>query len=411
VTKTIRTSPAFLALAGVISGAFAILISTTPQVNYIGVGLAFGLALITYFAGFEKQRSLLTLALFLCICTVAWPIANLVAFAAMVISHAVSSVDPPALSIPLPAFFVGGFAGALLVLGAGVIQFGSKQVNRRVVGMVLLCSAVGGVLGVIGAAADGIRTHWIYYDMRYLPLIWQPGAALLLGLLLRDNSNSTVAEMSVTPVAGEAIPETEKPRWVAGVLLVLLLALIGFWAFTNVQTERAGIRLQLAAKHYEAEAPPRPGDTLVEPRSLEDVLILDPIDGLHPWQALAGRSWSLGRQYSVGYSAVKDPPPATFVQRIALVEVAQMPNEQWAQYQAKNPRLNVLVVSPDSLSKVRRFDQVVLQDTYSNLCFHWPSGNFVVSVCFDTPYIHDALLNQYLEKYPSSLTLASTGKK
>jgi hypothetical protein len=400
--ETTRTSPALLALAGLMSGAFAILVSSTPA-DFNGIGFAYGLVLVGYFKGFEKQQSSLKLALFLCICTLAWLVANLCAFGAIVVSHALSSVEAQSLSIPLPVFFVGGFTGALLVLGAGIILFGQRQVNGHVVGTVLLCSVGSGILGVIGAAADGIRTQGTYHNMRYLPLMWQPGTALMLGLLIRRHGDPKVAEMIVTPVEDEAGSEAENPRLVAGVFLALLVGLIGFWVFTRVQAEREGIQSQMAQKRYEADAPARAEVTLVEPLPLEDVLILDQVDGLYPWQASGELSGPVGRQYYVGYGAVKNPPPGKFVQRIALVDVVQTPNEAWAQYRAKNPRLNVAIVSPASLTNVQRFGQTVIQDTYGNVCFHWPSSSFVVSVCFDTPEIHDAFLKRYLEKYPSSL--------
>jgi hypothetical protein len=401
--ETTRTSPALLALAGLISGALTIVVSSVPRMQDIGVGFVFGLVLIGYFKGYEKQRSSLKLALFLCICTIAWPASNLSAYGAMAIGLALSLANPESINVPLPVFFVGGFMGALIVLGAGTTLFGHRQLNGRAVGIALLYSVGCGVLGVIAAAADGIRTEGTYHNMRYLPLIWQPGTALMLGLLIRKDRESTVAEMRVLPVADETASKAENPRLVAGAFLTLLVALIGVWVFNIVQAQREGVRAQVAQRRYDAEAPPSAELSPVESLPLEQLLVLDQIDGLYPSQALGERFGRLGRQYIVGYSAVKDSPPAMFVQRIALVEVVHVPNEAWAQYLAKNPRLNVVVVSPKSLTRVQRFGQTVVQDTYSNLCFHWPSSSFIVSVCFDTPQIHDAFLKRYLEKYPSSL--------
>jgi hypothetical protein len=371
-------------------------------VNFIGVGFVFGSALTAYFIWYEQQRSFLKLALLTCVCTLAWPAANLCAFGASVIAHAFSSAEPQTLT-PLPVFFVGGFAGALLILSAGTILFGHRSMDGRAVGTLLLYSVGCGILGVIGAWGDGLRTHGAYQTMRYLPLIWQPGTALLLALLIRKDRAPWIVETTVLPVADEAVSQAENPRLVAGVFLTLLAGLIGFWVFRIVQAEREGTRMQVAQRRYEAEAPPPADLSPVEPIPLEQALILEQIDGLYPWQALALPPGRSERQYSVGYSAVKDPPPAKFVQRIVRVDVTLLPSESVAKYRTKNPRYNVAVISPASLTNVQRFGQTVIQDTYGNVCFHWPSNNIVVSVCFDTSQIHDAFLRRYLEKYPSSL--------
>ena len=156
---TIRTSPAILSLVGLISGALTILVSSISGLHSIAVGFTFGLTLIAYFKGFERQDSPLKLVLFLCVCTVAWPVANLCAFGTMVLGQTYSWIKPQSLIIPLPVFFVGGFTGALLVLGAGAALFGCRRVGIRDIAMVALYSIGCGLLGVIGAAADGSRTQ------------------------------------------------------------------------------------------------------------------------------------------------------------------------------------------------------------------------------------------------------------
>jgi hypothetical protein len=72
--------------------------------------------------------------------------------------------------------------------------------------------------------------------------------------------------------------------------------------------------------------------------------------------------------------------------------------------------MNIAIDSPQSLTKVTKFSQTIVQNAsmrYPNgdgtLCFLWPGGNLVVSVCYETPKVDEEFLKQYLEKYPSSL--------
>jgi hypothetical protein len=405
MNDTTRTSPALLALAGLSSGALSTLVSLRSSLAGVGVGFVFGLMLVGYFIGFEKQRSSLRLALFLCICTVAWPASSLSVFGTMVIAQAFSWIKPQTLSIPLPLFFVGGFTGALLVLGAGMVLFGHRLINGRVVAMTLLYAAGCGILGLLGATVDGMRTQGMYYSMRFLLLVWQAGTGLMLGVFLRQVRRLEFADFSRIPASSEnGFEPVENPRLVAGVFLACLVGFLGIWLLHSFYVDQDSSRARTANERYLSETPSAENLPPIQPQSLEQALILDEIDGLYPSLALVQASGRLERLYSVGYSAVKDPPPGMFVQRIVRVDVTQVPSETWAQYRVKNPRLNVAVVSPASLTQVQRFGQSVIQDTYGNLCFHWPSGSFFVSVCFDTPQIQEAFVRRYLEKYPSSLT-------
>jgi len=88
----------------------------------------------------------------------------------------------------------------------------------------------------------------------------------------------------------------------------------------------------------------------------------------------------------------------------------QLPNAEWGRYDVKYPSPNIVLDSPQSLTKVTKFSQTIAQNTsmrYSNgggtLCFLYLSGNFLVSVCYETPQVDEEFLKQYLEKYPSSL--------
>jgi hypothetical protein len=114
--------------------------------------------------------------------------------------------------------------------------------------------------------------------------------------------------------------------------------------------------------------------------------------------------------YSVGYTKERDSQRWPIPDRIVAVNVTQLPNPEWARYRVKYPPINVAIDSPQSLTRVRKFGQTVVQDShmrYTNgggtLCFLWPSSSFAVSVCYESPKVDEEFLRKYLERYPSSL--------
>jgi hypothetical protein len=167
-----------------------------------------------------------------------------------------------------------------------------------------------------------------------------------------------------------------------------------------------------AYKRAVAEAPSPVDLPPLQPLPIEQALIVREINGLYPWAPMSRSSfalWPPAEYYLVGYTATKEPPPAS-IRRIVAVNVTQLPNAEWVRYDVKYPSINIALDSPQSLTKVTKLSQTIVQNTsmrYSNgggtLCFLWPSSNFVVSVCYETPQVDEEFLKQYLEKYPSSL--------
>jgi len=174
-------------------------------------------------------------------------------------------------------------------------------------------------------------------------------------------------------------------------------------------------RRDAAYKRFLAEAPSVADLPRTEPLTPEQTLIVGEIAGLYPWAPMANSSGQLSPlsppavDYSIGYTATKDPPPLS-VRRMVAVGVTQLPNAEWARYRVKYPQPNVAIDSPQSLTNVSKFGQTIVQNTFmrypngdGTLCFLWPSGNFVVFVYYETRQVNEEFLRQYLEKYPSSL--------
>jgi hypothetical protein len=407
-----RSSVVLLALAGLGSALFTVATTFKADVAQFSVGLVFGVSLAIYFVVYEGYRTPGKIVTFICACTAAYPAAKFSAFGLLIVFPGDTSGGSARLDIPMPAFFGAGWIGAFLVLTAGTFLFGPRNINWKSLGMVLLWSIVGGLLGVAGGGAPGIRIHGTYHEMLLLFLIWQPGAAVLLGLLLARERRSLAVPSTPFPIA-HGVPEVRaKPEIavVAGIFFTCLLGFLGFLVVRRVQSERIASDRAPAYNRSVAEAPSLLDLPRIEPLLPEQALIVHEIAGLYPWSPMSnslGPSRSVPAiNYAVGYTVTKDPHPGSIL-RVVAVNVTQLPTAEWARYRVKYPPTNV---APQYLSNVKKFGQTIIQDTSGRypdgggtLCFLWPSGNFAVSVCYTTPQVDEEFLKQYLEKYPSSL--------
>jgi hypothetical protein len=416
MNQTIKSSVALLGFAGLVSA----LVSSTVNLHdfeLFFVGLAFGVALAGYFVLYEGNDNWAKMAGFVCACTAAYAAAFFFAvWLETSFPHAGSSMSSAKLDIPMSVFFAAGFVGAVIVFTAGVFLFGSRHVGWKSLGRVLLWSLGGGVLGAVGGAADGIRTNGTYHQMLLLFLVWQPGAAVLLGLLLSRERKAFAWTSAPLP--------SSKPSAIRGVHVVSIvffagvLGFLGLLAARMIQSGRAEAQRTAAYKRAVAEAPPIVNLAAVKAVPPEQALIVREIGGLFPWRPNSISHGQLSPMapadalYSVGYTATKDPPLESF-RRIVAVEVTQLPDPEWANYRIKYPRLDIFLADDSvHLTKVTKFGQTIVQDTrmrYPNgegtLCFRWPSSMFAISVCYETPQVNEEFIRQYLAKYPSSFKL------
>jgi len=175
-----------LAAAGLGSALFTVMVDFAGYGQRVSVGLTFGVALAAYFVWYERYRNSARMAVFVAACTVAFDASMYAVFPLMILFPINHSMSSARVDIPMSVFFGAGYVGAFIVLASGVFLFSARKPASKSLGIVALWSLGGGFLAVIGAAADGIRTRGVYNSFLLLTLVWQPGAATLLGLLLEQ---------------------------------------------------------------------------------------------------------------------------------------------------------------------------------------------------------------------------------
>jgi hypothetical protein len=93
------------------------------------------------------------------------------------------------------------------------------------------------------------------------------------------------------------------------------------------------------------------------------------------------------------------------------VWVTLFPNEEWARYKTRYPMgFNPALDDPKYLIEVTKSGNIIVMNTlmrYSNgggaLSYIWPSGNFVITIQYETRNTNEEFLTSYLKKYPSDL--------
>jgi hypothetical protein len=397
---------ALLTVSGILKGDVA---------GFLGIGFLFGGALAVYFVVCENYRRPAKIAGFICACTAAFPASVLSIFPLMAEFPTQDTMSSPKIDFPAPEYFGAGCVGAFVVLAAGVFSFGRRNLNWTSTRRILLLTIGGGLLGVAGGRAGSARTNGTYHDMVLLFLIWQPGAAMLLGALLKWEMEPRAApSMSATLVsAAPKIPANRDIGIVGRVFFACVLGFLGFLIIRSVQANRFRARQDAARKLSVAEAPSVVNLPRIEPLLPEQALIVKEIAGWYPISVMSNAYRPFGQvpaeNYVADYSPTKEQPAGS-VYGVVEVIVTQLPNAEWARYRVNHPQTGADIQSPKSLTNVRKFGQTIVQDTSARdlgdratLCFLWPSGSFVVSVCYQTPKVNEDFLEKYLEKYPSSL--------
>jgi hypothetical protein len=415
-----------LPVEGLVSGILTCLISVLPfsigNALFLFVGLVFGVVISVHFWFFRGVRSAFRLLTFTATCTVAY----IVSFFATAWSpfHPqflnFSGIDSRA--IDSSPFLTGGFLGAAIVC-AGIYFFLAPSKNWQVFLLkAAFISVACGLLGVLGWAVgnqlliggwlSGLGSSLQYYA---LYVIWQTGAALLLGVLLPPLEAPVAAPDRVQPKIATLQTETRRTPLseTATIFLVLVVSTLAWFIVRQVQGERFGRRIrgaqQAAEQRLAAERPSPQYLPPIEDLAAERVLVLKPIAG-HP----------CGRNYKsqvpsfnfIGYTAQykRSETAGDGETTFADVDVRLYPNSDWAVYATKqgyNPSAEAY--DPNTVKTVTKFGNKVIMNTvmrYPNgggdLFFYWASGNRFVWVTFHF-LEQDEFLEDYLALYPSSL--------
>jgi hypothetical protein len=189
---------ALLAITGLVSGLLTVAIQAYFAFGPFCAGLVFGVSLGAYFVVSERVRPVSLAAAFLVASTAAYLISLWALFYAWSFSVWIRGIHTDAIELSPPLLFVGGWAGAVIVLAAGLVLFGpGAALTVRSLGRLALWGLVGALLGPLGCACDSLL-------MRLMPALrswnpegspafsvhvgWQTGVALSLGLLLSRES-------------------------------------------------------------------------------------------------------------------------------------------------------------------------------------------------------------------------------
>ena len=201
-----RSSVMLLALAGLGSALFTVMVTLAGYSLRTSEGLDFGVALAAYFVWYEGYRNSIKLLAFICACIAAHFVAALIGgyrnsikllafICACIAAHFVAALIGGSIgflllfvfgptspdTIEMPIYFGWGCAGAFIVLAAGVFLFSPRSITWKSLAMVSVWSLGGGVLGAIAVVPYAFRSKYGWF---FPSLVWQPGAAMLLGLLL-----------------------------------------------------------------------------------------------------------------------------------------------------------------------------------------------------------------------------------
>jgi hypothetical protein len=418
VNQSGRTSVMLLTGAGFASSVLcALLPNSDPKL----LGAFFGILLALYFALYEGVRTPLRLVIFICACSAAYPLSMFGAFGFGLIFHSLTASSSQSNEIPLIYMFVGGSIGASIVLISGMVLFGPPRATDKAWGATLLGAIGGGMFGLLGGAIDRMAGPVNNNTETGVFVVWQTGVALVLGALL-DMARESRAPSSEQPLSQESIPQWSLARVSAGAFLAAVLAAFGFFVYRSVESHLFAEKQAATIRKLVSEVP-SPAVGPLAPLTAEQIFIMHDIADLRPlWPMDKGvTNWQLSlpmpQVSTIGYGLdVANSMPS--LQRRVNVQIMQLPNAEWARYQAKYIVTQVRVYCESCASRVAsvtKFGNRVFQISGqpSEASFLWSSGSLLISITKENamsvggavpPAIAAAeedVLRLYLEKYPS----------
>jgi hypothetical protein len=342
-------------------------------------------------------------------------------------------------------FSIAGFLGAL-VLNLALLLLLSPKRGLSILWKAAIWALAGSALGFISAElADSVgaaikavigipRTDMgnnnYYMSLYSAYLIWQTGMALLIPRLLPTASVSQAGEEIIIPYSPARLSWAGKLFF--GVIFIVALFSsysVAISSYRSWQYQRS-IRSQMnadaehrAAAQREkqeqmalsiAAAPPGLQTLHTVKRPSKAVLILSRI-GIYsplapsamersPFQNSEPDEYILPSRvnYSVSYDG-GSADDGSSSQRPVSVIITQYPNNDWAQYELRNTPEPNMEIWHSPAERLPKFGNQILR--YSVLrypqAYYWTSGDKII-VVYCNPE-DDAVLAEYLKKYPSSL--------
>lgn len=418
-----------LPIEGLASGFLTCLVPALPlpvrlgDAAFLFVGLIFGGVIAAHIRLFRGVRSASHLTGFIATCTVAYTISVFATMWSPFRPQFLNFSGTSSAAIDSSPFFTGGFVGAAIMCAGIFFLLAPPRNSTKFLLKAFSMSVACGLLGVLGWSVGeelwnarwlpGFGSNLQYYA---LYIIWQTGAASLLGLLLSPQqaplAGAAAEQPGNVPLRTKAGRET---RSVAGtIFLVVIFGTLAWFIARQVEGALAARRMQAARQAAQqqlaGERPSMQGLPALAPLPVERALVLKPITG-HPCGLHTLAPQPTGTPESVGYlaeykvSETASPGERSF----ADVQVFQYPNAAWAAYQTKQFLWDLTAENPKAVTTVTKFGNKVIMNTlmrYQNgggdLYFYWASGNWFVKVTFDAAE-EDEFLREYLVRYPSTL--------
>jgi hypothetical protein len=412
-----KVSITLLALAGITSSLIVLICPTVFGIAAVG-GL-FGLSLCTYFALYEQERNRFKLVAFLFVSIASYPVS---AASGVIVSAAWNLWGPFESSASRPpttalwVYYVSGYIGTVLILAAGALAFGPRNVGKGLDRRVLLWSNFGALLAVAGGAVNNaliLKPQLSYNSFWFVGFIWESGVPIILGALLRSIRQTVPAQASRSVTSG-AIRDGSNIRYLATAGIYIICIIVSLVVLRSRQNYERYDSPNARYEAYVAHPPSTVNLPAVKPLELSQALIVAKIDGVDPDVPRQNQSYTpngpLALDYSLGYGPQEDR--ARYGDRHAVeVSVTQYPDDAWAQYEAQAQMWDLASGIRPWSKKVIVIGQAIFEDSSKRssfdgnetLCYFWPSHQFVVTTCFQTNMIDEAFLDAYLRKYPSSL--------
>ena len=383
------------------------------------VGGIFGAVFSTWFWRGMEKRSLAKALGFIAACAAAYIAAFDSAFFSVFIFGGGDAQKDSRMIAGSPAgsFFIGGSVGGFIVIAAAMVLFSEQGKPLRLISRAVAYSPLGGAFGLLAwvicslvvpvksASESGSEA----LEIVLLWLVWQTGMGGLLGALLLQEHRSSP---SALPVAKRGAPSGLN---VARVLLVLIcLAAVVYFVVPEIPRQYQAVRSQRAYKKHLSERPSLQSATAVQPRPVEQVLILQSFGEYLPGKAAVsqsntfvvpktGKPMELRAQwYTVRYQRQEELvfPPKSYVD----VTVVEFPGPSWAKYEVGTWTTGLQVedlYAAGGMAHTRIFSERKQPSAKGLDRFVWTSGALLVEV---RSYSADARCAEaYLEKYPSTL--------
>jgi hypothetical protein len=321
-------------------------------------------------------------------------------------------------------FSLAGFVGAFVTMLAVLFLFFEEK-GWRVPARALALAVPGALLGLISAitsrSIQRIVTQWFspsesWTEQFYSAyLIWQTGMAFVIAAFVPRTEAVPLSEQS-------ALMERSLNKLSIGgkIFTACMLAGTAVAGFFEVQAQYLE-RHQFGRIEKPSEpAPPTENLPQIQPRPIEQALILGPIDGYAesgaeisrvpaereywPGDSGGGSKASVPRVlYSIRYQ--KPEIPNNPISKVTAL-VWEYPNAAWAKYQLKStPFGDPPMLYPGQIKKVEKFGNSVLINTLPGgpvPYVYWPSSTRVIVLHYSLQ-ADDEFVRLYLARYPSSL--------